>query len=108
MTPGLLLAHAGLSALCFAMAHRSGCMTRWLPNGRLLTALRALGGGLVLVSFAICVVRARGSGVVAWFGWISISGLLVTVLLPYAPRLTAVSAIAAAVSAVALIGMNGY
>lgn len=107
MTPGLLLAHAGLSALCFAMAHRGGCMTRWLPNGRLLTALRALGGGLVLVSLVICVVHAHGSGVVAWFGLMSASGLLVTALRPYAPRFTAVSAIAAAVSAAVLIVANG-
>lgn len=106
MMLGLLLAYSGLSAWCFAMERHGRCLWQ-LTDQRLATLLRGIGACLVLLSLAVCCGRAHGAGVVAWFGLLSVSGVVLTGLLPYAPRTVGMSAITAALSAAILTVAGG-
>lgn len=84
MIAGLLLAFAGMSALCFAMRRQQAVAGRG-P----ISAVHGVALSLLIVSCGICVADARGAGMVAWFGWLSVSGVALAFLLPYIPRVMA-------------------
>lgn len=81
MIPGLLLAYSGMSVLCFAMRRQQTA-----PEGSPISAFHGVALCLLIVSLAVCVADAHGAGMVAWFGWLSVSGVALAFLLPYIPR----------------------
>ena len=87
----LSLAYAGLGSICFAMRkhHRqvfSGNM-RALPR----FGLRVAGWLLLGLSiYASVLAWGVAIGSVAWFGMLTVSGLILAFLLPYAARTAAI------------------
>ncbi|TLX64021.1 DUF3325 domain-containing protein [Stutzerimonas nosocomialis] len=84
----LALAYAGMLGLCLGMERH----WKQLASPRLPTFCRRLctplGGGLLGLSIhAATFAWPGGMAVVAWFGLISLGGLALLLLLPYAPRL---------------------
>ncbi|MFC3606349.1 DUF3325 domain-containing protein [Stutzerimonas tarimensis] len=84
----LLLAYAGMLGLCLGMERH----WKQLASPRLPAFCRRLcaplGGGLLGLSIhAASFVWPGGMAVVAWFGLVSLGGLALLMLLPYAPRL---------------------
>lgn len=73
-----------MSVLCFAMRRQQAASGRW-P----ISAFRGVALCLLIVSLTVCVADARGAGLVAWFGWLSVSGVALAFLLPYIPRVMA-------------------
>jgi hypothetical protein len=102
MMLGLLLAYCGLSALCLSMdrpeaRQRPGSWPDWPRVSRLV------GWSLIAASFTLCLVRGQGAGVATWFGFMSISGVLLAMLRPHAPHALRVLAVAAAAIAVIVV-----
>ena len=87
----LSLAYAGLGSICFAMPRHqrqvSGDNMRALPR----FGLRVAGWLLLGLSFYACVLAwGVAIGSVAWFGMLTVSGLILAFLLPYAARTAAI------------------
>ncbi|WP_051231863.1 DUF3325 domain-containing protein [Stutzerimonas azotifigens] len=84
----LALAYAGMLGLCLGMDRHwkqlgsARLSPRWQRLCRPLGALL-----LVLAGYAASFVWPGGMALVAWFGLISLAGLALLLLLPYAPRL---------------------
>ncbi|CAM3803808.1 DUF3325 domain-containing protein [Pseudomonas reidholzensis] len=84
---GLLLAYAGMLGLCQGLErHYKHVWQRPCQRGLRLT-LRGLGWAGLLASLLLCA-QAWGwaMGPVAWFGAISLAGLLLVMVLPYWPK----------------------
>lgn len=85
---GLLLAYAGMLGFCLGMErHWKQLIGERLPGdwrhaGKPLGALL-----LALALHAVTGVWPTGMALVGWFGLISLAGLALLLLLPYAPRL---------------------
>lgn len=103
----LALAFAGMGALSFAMDRHCEQLTRWRETPRLQrVGLRGLGGLLIVLAGAPCLLAWGGSvGTVAWLGFLAAGALLVTLLLPYLPRVAATVAALSAVLGVACLGL---
>ena len=87
MLAAALLSYAGLAALCLAMERHHRQLWHRAPTLQTAIVLRVLGIALLTLSLFVCV-RALGGprGVTAWFGILSIAGLGLVMLLPFAPR----------------------
>jgi len=88
VTGGVLFAYAGMLALCQGLErHYKHVWNRPCPRG-LRLGLRGVGWLALLVSLLLCA-QAWGwaMGPVAWFGVLSLAGLLLVMLLPYWPRM---------------------
>jgi len=83
----LLLAYGGMLGLCLGMErHWKQLGSSRQPGVRRLC--RPLGIGLLGLSlYAASFVWPGGMALVGWFGLISVGGLALLMLLPYAPRL---------------------
>lgn len=84
----LLLAYAGMLGFCLGMERH----WKQLVGTRLPAAWRRLGKPLGTLLLALAVHAATGAwpggmALVGWFGLISLGGLALLLLLPYAPRL---------------------
>lgn len=90
---GLLLAYSGMLALCLGLERHYKQVWQRVPATALRRGLRVVGWVLLAASFASSV-HAWGwaMGPVGWFGLISLAGLALVLLLPYAPRLSVVLA----------------
>ena len=85
---GLLLAYAGMAALCQGLERHYKQVWQCLPPPRRRRALRLLGWALLAASFAASVAAwGWATGPVGWFGQISLAGFALVLLLPYQPRL---------------------
>lgn len=84
----LLLAYAGMLGLCLGMErHWKQLGSARLP-GFVRRLCRPLGIGLLGLSiYTSSFVWPGGMALVGWFGLISLGGLALLMLLPYAPRL---------------------
>ncbi|MDR6713458.1 hypothetical protein J2W83_003066 [Pseudomonas hunanensis] len=84
---GLLFAYAGMLGLCQGLErHYKQVWARPCPRG-LRLSLRGLGWAALLASLVLCA-QAWGwaMGPVAWFGAISLAGMVLVMLLPYWPK----------------------
>jgi hypothetical protein len=93
---GFAIPYAGFAALCLAMDrhHEQVLGRRRIAPGR-RRALRLAGTLLLLASPLPCLVLAGwGGGSVLWCGMLTAAALLLTLALPYAPRLAAALALA--------------
>jgi hypothetical protein len=84
----LLLAYAGMLSFCLCMERH----WKQLVGTRLPASVRSLGkplGALLLVLalYAASGAWLGGMALVGWFGLVSLAGLALLLLLPYAPRL---------------------
>lgn len=96
----LVSAYGGMLALCLGLERYFKQVWQQTPSPRLLMVLRVMGWAGLLLSLLLCA-QAWGwpMGSVAWFGMISLGGIVVASLLPYWPRgLIAVLIIGALVS----------
>lgn len=103
----LALCHAGLSGVCLAMDrhYRQVCQR---PASPVRTQTLRFGGWLLLVLSLLACMRSSGAsaGAVLWFGVLSTSAAAIVVMLAYAPRAVARSAlIAAPVGALAFMAL---
>jgi Protein of unknown function (DUF3325) len=99
-----LLVYAGLAALCLAMDRHHRQIWQRTPGSRTRMALRVLGVCLLVGSLLASVHAAGGPlGVVAWFGILTLAGVLLVLLLPYAPRMAGVLAVIAPLAALLLV-----
>ncbi len=87
----LILAYAGMTGLGLAMPRHHEQVTgqRALPVGRHYL-FRIIGWVLLILAIVPCI-QAWGAavGTVVWFGFLTMGGLLIVLLLPYFPRLAA-------------------
>jgi hypothetical protein len=83
----LTLAYAGMLLLCLGMErHWKQVASPRLP-ARLRRACTPLGGALLALAVSGCgLIWPAGMAWVAGFGMISLAGLALLLLLPYAPR----------------------
>ncbi len=84
----LLLAYAGMLALCLAMDRHARQLWGRPPGALLRHILRA--GGWLLLGLAWLAARRgwdAGMATVAWLGLVSLAGFALLMLLPWAPRL---------------------
>ncbi len=93
---GLALPYAGFTALCLAMErHHEQVFGQRRIAPRLRLLLRLAGWLLLLASPLPCIALAGwGGGSVLWCGMLTAAALLLTLSLPYAPRLAAGLALA--------------
>lgn len=85
---GVLFAYAGMLGLCQGLErHYKQVWNRACPRV-LRIGLRSAGWLALLASLVLCA-QAWGCamGPVAWFGVLSLAGLLLVMLLPYWPRM---------------------
>lgn len=88
ITGGILFAYAGMLGLCQGLErHYKQVWNRACPRA-LRIGLRSGGWLALLVSLVLCA-QAWGwaMGPVAWFGALSLAGMVLVMLLPYRPRL---------------------
>lgn len=84
------LAHGGMAALCLGLPRHFRQVWQREPTPALRRGLRAAGWGLLALALpASAAFWGWAMGPVAWFGLVSLSGLLLALLLPYRPRLAA-------------------
>lgn len=96
----LSLAYSGFAGICLAMQrhHRQACGRDIGPTAQ--TGCRMAGWLLLVSSLAPCFAAWDwATGMVAWFGVLTTAGLMLTFLLPYAPRAAAALGIVAPVAA---------
>ena len=85
---GVVFAYAGMLGLCQGLErHYKQVWSRACPRA-LRIGLRSAGWLALLASLVMCA-QAWGwaMGPVAWFGALSLAGLLLVMLLPYWPRM---------------------
>jgi Protein of unknown function (DUF3325) len=102
-TLSFVLAYAGFTAVCLAMERHHDLVWGHPPTRRTATSLRVLGFALLAAAAAPSLATLDGStGIVAWFGYLTVAALTLIFLLPYAPRvavgLAAVSPLATALA----------
>lgn len=87
---GLLLACLGMTSLCLGLARNYKPLGRPAPATPVLNVLRGT-GWLALIASLGCNVMAWGwaMGPVGWLGMLSLAGVALVFLLPYAPRVRA-------------------
>lgn len=84
----LALAYAGMTAMCLAMRKHYRQIWNRDPVQAERNGLRIAGWILLIISLGLCITGWGGSiGPVAWFGMLSVTGLILIFLLPYLPRL---------------------
>lgn len=101
----LSLAYTGLAGLCLAMQRHQRQVWHRDAGRSVSISLRAAGWLCLACSLSVCIVTWGGAiGPVTWFGMLSAAGLILTFLLPYAPRIAATAAlIAPVVTAMSII-----
>ncbi|MCW5608654.1 MAG: DUF3325 domain-containing protein [Nitrosomonas sp.] len=101
----LTLAFAGMTGLSLAMPRHHEQVTgqRALPVGRRYL-FRSLGWLLLILAIVPCI-QAWGAavGTVVWFGFLTMGGLLIVLLLPYFPRLAACAAAGAGTTSMLIL-----
>lgn len=102
----LALAYAGFAGLCLAMRRHYQQVWGRQPSRRASSGLRLAGWlGLALSVAPSIVVWGTAIGIVAWFGMLTVAGLVFAFLLPYTPRAAALLGLlgpmAAAISVIA-------
>ncbi|MBH3421919.1 MULTISPECIES: DUF3325 domain-containing protein [Pseudomonas] len=81
------LAWGGMLGLCLGLERHYKQLWQRPPSPRIKRGLRAMGWVLLTASLAVSVLGwGWAMGPVAWFGLISLAGLSVAFLLPYATR----------------------
>ncbi len=104
----LALAFAGLTTLALAMARHYGAIWRRSPTAAEAALLRALGALLLLEALLACTLGwGVVVGLVAWFCLLSVAGLGLVLLLPYAPQRVLLLAQAGAPLALLLLLAGG-
>lgn len=89
---GLLLAYAGMVALCLAMNRHYRQVFGDFPGSRLQLGLRAAGTLVLLQSLAVSISQWGWTiGPTACFGLLTVAALLLVFLLPYVPRFVLLS-----------------
>lgn len=85
----LLLAYSGLLGLCLGLERHYKQLYQRLPGAGLQRLLRTVGWALLGASLACCA-QAWGWAMagVGWLGLVSLAGVTLVMLLPYAPRLS--------------------
>ena len=77
---------AGLAALCFAMDRHYRQLRHRMPQRTVQAVLRIAGIALLVFASVACgAERGWAMGLVAWFGMATVSGLVIALLLPWAP-----------------------
>ena len=83
----LALAYTGFAGLCLAMRRHHLQVRGRQPSRTASTGLRLIGWlGLALSLAPSIVAWGTAIGIVAWFGMLTVAGLVFAFLLPYAPR----------------------
>jgi len=83
----LLLAYVGMSALCMGLERSFRQVFKRIPSALSCRCLRALGWLLLVASLAFSVrMWGVAAGIVGWVGVMSVAGVALIMLLPYAPR----------------------
>ncbi|MBL6459460.1 DUF3325 domain-containing protein [Belnapia sp. T6] len=83
---GLFGTFAGLAALCFATDRHYRQLRNRAPSRAMQAALQTAGIALLVIAAVAC--RAEwgwAMGIVAWFGMATVGGLVIALLLPWAP-----------------------
>ena len=94
----LVLAYTGFGGLCFAMQKHHRQLWGRDAAPALRVGLRITGWICLVSSFWACVVAwGEAVGAVAWFGVLSVAGIVLACLLPYAARTAAMIALASPV-----------
>ncbi|MFV3386755.1 DUF3325 domain-containing protein [Pseudomonas sp. NY15364] len=87
MMGALLLAYVGMSALCMGLERSFRQVFKHMPSALSCRCLRALGWLLLVASLAFSVrMWGVAAGIVGWVGVMSVAGVALIMLLPYAPR----------------------
>lgn len=83
----IVSAYGGMLALCFGVERYFKQVWQQPLSPKLRIVLRTMGWGALILSLLLCA-QAWGwpMGSVAWFGMISLGGIVVALLLPYWPR----------------------
>ncbi|MCQ2999465.1 DUF3325 domain-containing protein [Pseudomonas syringae] len=90
---GLMLAYSGMLGLCLGLERHFKQIWQRPPSVLFCRLLRVAGWSALAASFATCVFAwGWAMGPVGWFGLISLAGLALVLLLPYAARLSIVIA----------------
>lgn len=99
------LCFAGMTALSLAMdRHHEQLTGRPAASRAGVIAWRSLGSALLAAALWPCIAAwSSGVGLVAWCAWLTAGALLVACTLPYTPRITAGSAFASGLAALALL-----
>lgn len=103
----LSLGYVGWAALSFAMTAHYRVLASKAPPRTLVVALRLLGAAALLASLLVCIFQwgaARGS--VAWFGVLSVSGLILIALLATSNRSACVMAICLSIMNVVVAALS--
>ena len=96
----LALCYSGLFALCVAMPKHYRQIWSSAPSEARQLLMRTLGWCALILSFAASVwVNGWSFGPVEWIGMLAMTGLALTIFLPYTPRLALGLALAALVIA---------
>ncbi len=86
----LALAYTGFTCLCLAMERHYRQVWAGVPSASRQNSLRGTGWLCLVLSLLPCFsVWGAAIGTVAWFGLLSLAGLGLGFLLPYAPRTAA-------------------
>jgi len=94
------LCYSGLFALCAGMPKHYKQIWGRSSSKRHQLLIRTLGWSALFLAFAVSVlVNGWSFGPVEWVGMLAMTGLALTILLPYTPRLAAWLALAALVIA---------
>lgn len=93
----LALCYAGMSAICLSMDRHYRRVWQKPGSRERLRVLRA-GGWLVVALSVVDCMRSwgTGTGLIVWFGLLSVASAVIVLTLSYAPRALARSAIVAA------------
>lgn len=104
----IALSYNGLLALCLAMPKHYQQIWRRTPSKERQLLMRGLGWSALLLSFAASVqINGWSFGPVEWVGMLAMTGLALTILLPYTPRLAAWLGFAALLIAPMWLYMRG-
>jgi hypothetical protein len=83
----LLLAFSGMLGLCLGLERHFKQIWQRAPSPGLRRTLRTAGWLALAASFATCVLAwGWAMGPVGWFGLMSLAGISLVLLLPYAAR----------------------
>lgn len=87
-TAGMLLAYTGMLGLCLGLERHYRQVWQQVPPAWLRRSLRVAGWLALALSFQACVLAwGLAMGPVGWFGLVSLTGFVLVLLLPHAPRL---------------------
>lgn len=81
------LTYTAMTALCLAMSRHYRQVWSRPPKAGLSAGLRLGGGTGLLLALAACIEgKGWAIGSMIWFGDVSVAGLALVFMLPYAPR----------------------